>query len=244
MTRDFHQPVEVSTEHNRGANIPLGQPSPKTTAELASVIENLSFDYPYKKLEPPGKNTHGSAADEVAASPMKSDRPPQAAHPTFADQKLAPVQDSTFKELDETKGALKFHLDAAVDAAMASRDGLNLQEILNDHMKRALLETDPHTRSHKLEDCVRNAAFVLEETKARFCETSHALLYTQMERESLDRKIEFAQLDFIEECGKRKQAQVSLAIAVDKAEKTRLENYRLKRELIFLRAELDSKTAR
>ncbi|KAL8793798.1 MAG: hypothetical protein Q9195_003628 [Heterodermia aff. obscurata] len=242
VTPDFHQPVEASTGHNPGAENGLPQPPQKSIAELSTAIENLSFEYSYRKLEHTGKNTQRSAADEVATSHMNADRPTQAARPSFAEQKLAMMQDSTFKELDEAKGAVKFHLGAAVDLCIAARDGLNLLEILTEHMKRALLETDPLIRSHSLEDCVGDAASVLDETKARFCETSHALLFAQMEREALDRKIEFAQMDFIEERGKRKRAQGLLATAVDKAEKTMLENHRLKKDLIFLRAELDSKT--
>lgn len=242
MTRGFHQPsVKASTEHNHGTENAFAQPLRKTPADFSKGIKDLVLGSSFKKLDRTGKNTPRS--DEVAGGFMNLDRTTQAACPSLAEQKLAMMQGSTFKEVDDAKSVLKEHLDAAVDLCTAARDGLNLQEILNEQMKRALLETDPKIRSHSLEACVRSAALVLDETKARFHETSTALLYAQMEHEALDRKIEFAQLDFIEERGKRQQAQVSLANAVDKAEKTGLENHRLKKDLVCLRSELLSKRA-
>ena len=231
--------MEASTENIHGAENAFAKPSQKTTAELSKGIEDLNLEISLKELEHTGKNVLGS--DKAAESHKKADRS-KAAHPSLDGRLIAMTQGSTFREVNNAKSAVKTHLDAAADLCIAARDGLNLQEILNEHMKRALLETDLDIRSHKLQACVRNAAFVLDETKARFNEISTALFYAQMERESLDRKIEFAQLDFNEEREKRKEAQLLLANAADRAETTKLQKNQLKKELVLLGTQLAGKT--
>ena len=233
--------MEASTENDHGAEDAFVQPLQETTAELSKGIENLSFASSSKKLEHTGKNILGSG--EVGESHKKAKRSTRTGHPSLDGLLIGMSKGSTFKELNNAKSELKSHLDAAVDLCIAARDGLNLQGILNEHMKRTLLETDPDISSHKLQECVRHVAFVLDETKARFHETSTALLYAQMERESLDRKIEFAQSDLLEQREKRKEAAFLLANAVDRAEKTMLEKHQLKKELTVLRAKLAGNTA-
>ena len=233
--------MKAFTENNHGAANAFAQPSQKTTAEISKGIEDLKFGSSFEELEKSKKNTLD--ANETTESYMKADRSTPTAHASLDGRLNAMMQGSTFKELNDAKSAVKTHLDAAVFFCIATRDGLNMQEILNEHMKRVLLETDPEIRSHRLEDCVRNVTFVLDETKARLNQTKAALFCAQMERESLDRKIDVAQMDFDEERGKRKEAQYLLAIAADKAETTMREKHRFKKELIILRTELSRKTA-
>ena len=233
--------MKALTENNHGAANAFAQPLQKTTAEISKGIEDLKIGSSFEKLEKSKKTILD--ASEIAESYMKADRSTSTAHPSLDQRLIAMIQGSTFKELNDAKSAVKTHLDAAIFLCIAARDGLNMQEILNEHMKRVLLETDPEIRSHRLEDCVRNVTFVLDETKARLNQTKAALFCAQMERESLDRKIDVAQMDFDEERGKRKEAQYLLTNAVNKAETTMREKHRLKKELTILRTELVGKTA-